>query len=862
MPTESAAIVSSLIPGQAVRAASLNASAKEFLPQTDEKPRNRNNHKNTKRTRNPNNKKKNNKNNTTNNDNNNEPKQHAVKQSSNPKKNQPKEKTNKINTSKKEKNGDDKKQLNKDHTISNTDDLKKKDEKVNDDVKQEKKKSSRTRNNRNRKENRRKYPWRKFIPNDSVDPISLEPLNKLTYPPFALCISPPYILIDEESWWKNENDDTTTTTTIKNKNDDEERQATILQQQWGTKVYDVNNTIQREGKQQQQQQQPKNESKNYHLFDGKCLAYYIVSTCQFIDPFNRRDLTKEEVRHLDRYMKKYEGKSQLYEMFIEQGTPTLNSAGIASQTQQGRTQLLQQEASLLLQSLYSTNNNTQRRNRQIRRQNNYANATFTTTTTPSTSVPPPRQEMVISIQREDNPNTDNDIGIYTQEGMVMIDDDDNPGLRGGLSATTEEDARMESRQGRQQAVAFPSLSSTNTNTNTDMTTSTEGQTVSNNANNKNSRLKKTLSNMVKKTNPKEIEKQKRARDEAQQRAALAQMSFQPYGGTATTTYTEITSTEDSSITSGQLDRNQMVASALGIPTVKNAAALTGWARPIDGGSEVEYDLEFVKMVKENGALEKEVLKMERKWLTFLQSSTDASLSLRPMDRTLRIFVHAYSNYWNLQTQSYDKEPKRYIHCAKLRDTRAPNPLLSTYMQKKLYLKKVATTTINHDLDEKMRRVFSSNNLPQNKISHSFSRELLQTEERKPLILHPPSSNDLKAMDSSDDNTVPPTVAPPPGAMFFAQGNNGGRFAMLERERPKLHLAPRTLPFPDTNEARKISKQTTTKVRKIRQPSKQKKPQPQQSLLLNAAFFDSDDDNASDDSDWDVGKAMYSGSDED
>lgn len=629
-----------------------------------------------------------------------------------------------------------------------------------------------------------------------------------------------------------------------------------MQQQWGNKVYNVNNTFLKEEK-QQQQQQPKNDSKNYHLFDGKCLAYYIVSTSQFIDPFNRRDLTKEEVRHLDRYMKKYEGKSQLYEIFLEQGTPTLNAAGIASQTQQGRTQLLQQEASLLLQNLYSTNNNTQRRSRQIRRQNNNDNANSTTTTTPSTSVPPPREEIVISIQREGSPNTDNDIGIYTQEGMVMIDDDDNPGLRGGLSSTTEEDVRMESRQGRQQTVAFPYLSSTNTNT----TTSTEGQNVSNNVNNTNSRLKKTLSNMVKKTNPKEIEKQKRARDEAQQRAALAQMSFQPYGGNATTTSTEMTSKEDSSITSGQLDRNQMVASALGIPTVKNSAALTGWARPTDGGNEVEYDLEFVKMVKENGALEKEVLKMERKWLTFLQSSTDASLSLRPMDRTLRIFVHTYSDYWNLQTQSYDKEPKRYIHCAKLRDTRAPNPLLSTYLQEKLYLRKVATTTINYDLDEKMMRVFSSNNLPQNKISHSFSRELLQTEERKPLILHPPSSNDLKAMDASDDNTVPPTVAPPPGAMFFAQGNNGGRFAMPERERPKLQLAPRTLPIPDTNEATKISKQPTTKVRKIRQPSKQKKPQPQQSLLLKAAFFDSDDDNASDDSDWDVGKAMYSGSDE-
>ena len=43
----------------------------------------------------------------------------------------------------------------------------------------------------------------------------------------------------------------------------------------------------------------------YHLFDGQVLAYYLVSQLQFIDPLNRRDLTRAELKNLDAYLKRH-----------------------------------------------------------------------------------------------------------------------------------------------------------------------------------------------------------------------------------------------------------------------------------------------------------------------------------------------------------------------------------------------------------------------------------------------------------------------------------------------------------------------------------------------------------------------------
>jgi hypothetical protein len=72
----------------------------------------------------------------------------------------------------------------------------------------------------------------------------------------------------------------------------------------------------------------------------------------------------------------------------------------------------------------------------------------------------------------------------------------------------------------------------------------------------------------------------------------------------------------------------------------------------------------------------ELLKLEKQWLRFLADDRAPSCSLKAMDRPLRKFVHEYSDFWCLRTESYDPEGRRYIHCNKLPETRAPHPLLS------------------------------------------------------------------------------------------------------------------------------------------------------------------------------------------
>lgn len=71
-----------------------------------------------------------------------------------------------------------------------------------------------------------------------------------------------------------------------------------------------------------------------------------------------------------------------------------------------------------------------------------------------------------------------------------------------------------------------------------------------------------------------------------------------------------------------------------------------------------------------------LLKIERRWKSFLEDDTAASLPLNKMEKPVRALVHEYATNWKLHTESFDPEPKRYVHCVKLRDTCAPYPLLS------------------------------------------------------------------------------------------------------------------------------------------------------------------------------------------
>ena len=123
--------------------------------------------------------------------------------------------------------------------------------------------------------------WREQVPTDSVDPITLESLQSLQYPPFALVASPPYIPMN----WPPIQNDTNDTTNHREKGlSEEERQRQILQAQWGKSLHIDNNTMNTTDT-----DPTSNHHRHVNLFDGRALAYYMVSQLQFIDPLNRSD---------------------------------------------------------------------------------------------------------------------------------------------------------------------------------------------------------------------------------------------------------------------------------------------------------------------------------------------------------------------------------------------------------------------------------------------------------------------------------------------------------------------------------------------------------------------------------------------
>ena len=70
----------------------------------------------------------------------------------------------------------------------------------------------------------------------------------------------------------------------------------------------------------------------------------MVSTLQFIDPLNRRDLTRDELLHLDRYLRLHKFDNlNVTEAYDAKGI-SVSKAGATAQTAAGRAAILQQEA--------------------------------------------------------------------------------------------------------------------------------------------------------------------------------------------------------------------------------------------------------------------------------------------------------------------------------------------------------------------------------------------------------------------------------------------------------------------------------------------------------------------------------------
>jgi len=717
-------------------------------------------------------------------------------------------------------------------------------------------KSKKVRGKKGRNRGKKKYPWRRFIPSGSVDPITLEDLISLPYPPFALVAGEPY---EPVPVWPVPEENTS-----KKEEDIEKIHRKRIEEQWGESMVTPN-----------QDSQPKEESsgkKYYNLYDGRALAYYMTSQLQFIDPLNRRDLTREELLNLDDYLQRHGFKDlRVVEAYDAKGI-TISTAGSAAHTAQGRAEILQQMASNLLTSLFGGHavQAPSQPTSTLSLQDQYA-----ADRQREENFPRPQQQ-----SRGLNPNAISfeGSGIYNPDGggFTIIDDDENPGLRGGrYSAASVRShspragnhihpfyaaGHIATRYGNGNLSgstnAFPALP-----TSSAPTAIPPAASIPNGGATKPSKTLSRITRTVKKTNPEESQRQWEAREQARKRAMLANLSFgvdtsaigamqglpKPSPGLSASTAKLVVSDD-------KLQRNKAFAEALGVkPATLRQQLNSGWARPIDAkisldefGNELNAAIYSEALVAEARERMGFLLKLEKKWKLFLTDDTAASLPLNHMDRQARKFVHEYSDFWNLRTESFDPEPKRYIHCVKMLDTHMPHPLLSD-----------AATNWRGPLPSAKRQDLDHTS-QQTAGQSTRSREIPPPSDRMPLPLMPRSLPQGQQKQESN----------PPSSEEGAQVGNS-RFGSLlsNRERPKLELIKRTVPLelPPFQPAKAYSIADDMQQRQIRLEEKARKErqaaEQKRKALEDAFASDDEDDGRSSESEWEEAKPLYTASDD-
>jgi hypothetical protein len=743
---------------------------------------------------------------------------------------------------------------------------------------------------------RKKYPWRRHIPEGTVDPITLDELVSLTYPPIALVATAPYIPV--LIWPIPENP----SAKIDNKEDLEALNRKRIEEQWGAGSKKPLVKQDERPAAANTETTPKEPSKrHYHLYDGRALAYYLVSQLQFIDPLNRRDLTRDELVNLDSYLKRNNLQgAKVVEAYDAKGI-TLSSAGAVAHTAQGRAHILQETARNLLSSLFGGTSVTA------------AAAPAPSSSQASTSS---LQEQYSALQRQEEQarsqqataNSFNDAdygygyGVFgsADGGLMVIDDDTNVGLglRGtapsfqpgtayGNPSSLYSASHIAGRFGQGGSVqaapnnAFPALPAPASGP------AAKPAPASAATHQQPPKASKTLSRItkaVKKRDPEELQKQWEAREEARKRAMLSNLSFgvDPF---ATTNSFQPTTTLPSAPTrtveasEEQLARNRNLAEALGVkPATVRQQFTSGWARPVTDQVETDefgkelnaalYPDSLILQAREKVAL---LLKVEKRWKAFLADDSAASLPLNAMDRPSRAFVHAYSDFWKLRTESFDPQPKRYIHCVKMPDTYTPYPLLSDAARNwrgptaQLDISKLPTGP------DMTRLTVSDHPSQQTAGQITKSREMPPAPDRVPLPLKPRSQVPL-------DEAAARSVSAAAAAAAESQPSTT-RFDSLfiGRERQKLDLAKRTVPlelppFQPENEIFNIAEDI--QARQVRLQEKTRKDREEadkkRRALEDVFASDSEDDEGrvgrsgggnDDDSDWEEPKPLYTGSDE-
>ena len=760
--------------------------------------------------------------------------------------------------------------------------------KVND-----KKKNTRKRNNNNNNKKKQKQTWRQHVPPDAVDPITLDPLKSLSYPPFCLVANEPYEVVEEWPIPENQTPDNTTKPLVDET--EEERQERILREQWGGKVTVTDNDKSKESTDNDDVKPPSSNRRHYHLYDGRALAYYMVSQLQFIDPLNRRDLTRDELVHLDRYLRKhgFGTAATVTEAYDSKGV-TLSTAGATAATAAGRAAILQQEASVLLQALFGgTSVAAPRSAAQSTARNATPQSNFGALYRAYETQQQQEEEQRLQRQQEQSlfmSSTGADRGVYTSGGLTLIDDDINMGEGMGLRpnapsfvppdqaadgvGTLWSASHITSRHGQGTVGAaedFPSLSALSR---PNESSSTEPPKAS--AAQKPLPPSKTLARIgsaVKKTDPQELQRQWEAREEARRRAMMSNLTFgsnvvanldrqEQLRMDAQVIPSTITTTQEAQLpTEAQLERNKALADALGVaPATVRRSINTGWARPSESKKELDefgnelntiiYPDTLIIQARERMTA---LLKLEKKWKTFLADDSAASLPLNSMDRPMRAFVHEYSDYWKLHTESFDPEPKRYIHCVKLRDTSAPYPLLSEaarnwrgprpILQNTLGIISKPSVTRPGETDHTNRQTAGQN-------THSV-RELPLPPERTPLQLKPRGPGTVAIVADSNDTGAFTIGGSAPRSLSNNDEGVNSRFDSLAdgRERPKLQLQKRTVPLelpPMEQTAIPFVDQEDVKKRRERLAAKARREQEladRQRKVLEAAFASDEEDNS-------------------
>ena len=652
---------------------------------------------------------------------------------------------------------------------------------------------------KNPRKKKQRFPWRAQIPEHAVDPITLDPLDQLPYPPFALAAHEPY---DPVSEWPIPDDNQQQQQQQQSdgpEEDEARRQQRILQEQWGKSLNLDDKSNQGSDDTNEAALAPKD--RHYNLYDGRALAYYMVSQLQFIDPLNRRDVTRDELVNLDHYLRRH-GFTNLNvtEAYDVKGV-TLSTAGAAAHTAAGRAQLLQQEAGVLLSALFGGNSVASMRQPSNR-------------PTPNNRLAQQYQTYESQQQQQVStlygfPDSQDDVGISGDAGILVIDDNMNPGLRGdapsfvpgsstdpaigrggndsiGSLWSASHIAARHGHAARLRAHEFPSLGAPSTAPSSSDPDNVDKQPAR--------PLPKThtlakISGVVKQTTAEERQRQWEAREAMKRKAALASLAL------GSSTVLPSTTANTSSLmnppvtaakvqpTEGQIERNRALADALGVlpATLRQQSINSGWARPTDPLAEFGEELQMtvypdalILQARERLAL---VLKMEKKWKTFLEDDKSASLPLQPMDRATRAFVHHYSDFWNLHTESFDREPARYIHCVKTQETMAPYPLLSVAVRQ---WKGPRPFLTEHAMQQTAGQATRQ-------ATGVTSRNFPEPPIRPPLHLKPPSTG---------------TAATKPNEAFTLSGAKplreeekaSARFDGLAPQRTKLQLQPRTAPL--------------------------------------------------------------------